>query len=50
MPHDLVIHTRRLLLRPLQPGDVDALFTVFGNAEVMRYWSTPPWPTPEGIS
>ena len=47
MPHDLVIHTRRLLLRPLQPGDVDALFAVFGNPEVMRYWSTPPWTTPE---
>ena len=47
MPHDLVIHTRRLLLRPLQAGDVDALFTVFSHPEVMRYWSTPPWTTPE---
>lgn len=43
MPHDLVIHTRRLLLRPLQPVDVDALFAIFGDPEVMRYWSTPPW-------
>jgi [ribosomal protein S5]-alanine N-acetyltransferase len=47
MPHDLVIHTRRLLLRPLQPGDVDALFAIFSDPEVMRYWSTPPWTTPE---
>ena len=43
MAPDLVIHTRRLLLRPLQPGDVPALFTIFGDPEVMRYWSTPPW-------
>ena len=43
MPHDLVIHTRRLVLRPLQRGDVDALFAIFGDPAVMRYWSTPPW-------
>ncbi len=43
MVETLVIHTQRLLLRPLQTGDVDALFAVFGDAEVMRYWSTPPW-------
>ena len=43
MPHDLAIHTRRLLLRPLQRGDVDALFTIFSDPAVMRYWSTPPW-------
>ena len=47
MPHDLAIHTRRLLLRPLQPGDVDALFGIFSHPEVMRYWSTPPWASPE---
>jgi RimJ/RimL family protein N-acetyltransferase len=43
MPVDVVIHTRRLLLRPLQPGDADALFGVFGDPLVMRHWSTPPW-------
>jgi len=47
MPHELALHTRRLLLRPLQPGDVDALFAIFSNPEVMRYWSTPPWASPE---
>jgi len=39
----IVIHSQRLLLRPLQPGDVDALFAIFGDPEVMRWWSTPPW-------
>lgn len=43
MPFDLAIHTRRLLLRPLQPGDQADLFDLFSQPEVMRYWSTPPW-------
>jgi len=43
MVDEIVIHTRRLLLRPLRQGDADALFAVFGDPEVMRYWSTPPW-------
>jgi RimJ/RimL family protein N-acetyltransferase len=34
----------RVRLRPLQPRDVDGLYEVFSNAEVMRYWSTPPLP------
>src|SRR5215203_1631914 len=32
----------RVALRWLDEGDVDALFDVFSNAEVMRYWSSPP--------
>ena len=44
MPFDVALHTHRLLLRPLQRGDEDALFAVFGDPEVMRHWSTPPWP------
>lgn len=40
---DLSIYTRRLLLRPLVPTDEAALFGIFSDAEVMRYWSTPPW-------
>jgi RimJ/RimL family protein N-acetyltransferase len=36
------IHTERLLLRPMRPSDVDDLFAVFGNPEVMKYWSTRP--------
>ena len=47
MPQDLLIHTRRLLLRPLQPGDVDTLFAIFSDPVVMRYWSTPPWTSSE---
>jgi ribosomal-protein-alanine N-acetyltransferase len=37
------IKTERLLLRPLQASDADALFALFSDPEVMRYWSTPPW-------
>ena len=43
MPFDVALYTRRLLLRPLQPGDADARLAVFGDPETMRYWSTPPW-------
>ncbi|MCB9850042.1 MAG: GNAT family N-acetyltransferase [Phycisphaerales bacterium] len=30
-------------LRWLDDGDVAALYEVFSDARVMRYWSTPPW-------
>lgn len=43
MAQDLCIHTRRLLLRGLQPGDTTALHAIFSDPEVMRHWSTPPW-------
>jgi len=33
----------RVSLRPLTPNDTDDLFAVFGDAEVMRFWSSPPW-------
>lgn len=36
------LEANRVRLRPLQPDDVDGIFEVFSNAEVMRYWSTPP--------
>ena len=36
------ITTARLSLRWISTDDVDALFRIFGNSEVMRYWSTPP--------
>ena len=39
--------TERLLLRPLRPDDAEALFAIFSHPEVMRYWSTPPWPSIE---
>jgi RimJ/RimL family protein N-acetyltransferase len=38
------IRTERLLLRPLQVSDAEALFTLFANWEVIRWLSTPPWP------
>ena len=32
----------RVKLRPLADADVPALFAVFSDEQVMRYWSTPP--------
>jgi len=39
----LELLTPRLRLRPLQDADADALFAIFSDPEVMRYWSTLPW-------
>ena len=39
----LPLETERLSLRPLGEGDAEALFTIFADARVMRYWSSPPW-------
>lgn len=33
----------RLLLRPLDDVDADDLLAIFGDPEVMRYWSREPW-------
>ena len=45
-PFDTVtLTTARLSLRPLVPSDAEALFAVYSDLQVMRYWSTPPWPT-----
>jgi RimJ/RimL family protein N-acetyltransferase len=33
----------RVTLRWLVPSDVDALYEVFSNADVMRYWARPPF-------
>jgi len=41
----LTLRTERLLLRPLRADDAAALFAIFSDPEVMRYWSTPPWPS-----
>ncbi len=43
----LPLTTPRLELRPLQPGDADALFSVFSDPLAMRYWSSPAWTTPQ---
>jgi len=41
----ITLHTKRLLLRPLGAADAPALFEAFSDPRVMRYWSTPPWPS-----
>ncbi len=37
------LHTARLLLRPFNESDADALFALHSNAHVLRFWDTPPW-------
>jgi len=44
---DVRLETARLLLRPLGAEDAPALLAIFGDPEVMRYWSTPPWTSPD---
>jgi len=39
----LTLTTPRLLLRPLRDVDAPALFAIFSDPQVMRYWSAPPW-------
>lgn len=38
-----VLETDRLRLRHPEEGDLGDLFGIFGNAELMRYWSHVPW-------
>lgn len=38
-----VLTTERLILRPLATSDADALYTVFSDPAVVRYWSAEPW-------
>lgn len=35
--------TERLLLRALKPADAEAIFAMFSDPEVVRYWSSTPW-------
>jgi ribosomal-protein-alanine N-acetyltransferase len=37
------LRTVRLVLRPLSALDAGALFALFSDPEVMRYWSCAPW-------
>ena len=39
----LILTTHRLRLRPYRASDADALFAIYSDARVMRYWSHPPW-------
>ena len=43
----LPLLTDRLRLRPLHGGDAEALFAIFSDPKVMRYWSTEPWTSSE---
>lgn len=45
MPGSLppVLHTARLTLRPFREGDAAALFAIFSDAEVVRFWSCAAW-------
>jgi RimJ/RimL family protein N-acetyltransferase len=36
------INAKRVSLRWVTETDIDALYTIFSNEEVMRYWSSPP--------
>lgn len=38
-----VLETERTRLRPFRESDRDALFEVFGDPEVARYWAFPAW-------
>lgn len=40
--HLPTIEAKRICLRLLTEDDVDALYAIYSNPEVMRYWSTPP--------
>jgi len=40
---DITLPTARLQLRPLAPGDADALFALRSDPVVQRYGSHPPW-------
>ena len=37
------LHTTRLLLRPFTEADVEAIFALQSNPDVLRYWDAPPW-------
>jgi RimJ/RimL family protein N-acetyltransferase len=38
-----MLRTERLLLRPFADADADPLFALQSNAQVLRYWDSPPW-------
>lgn len=42
--HLPTINASRVSLRHICKDDVEALYTIFSNPEVMRYWSSPPLP------
>ena len=45
-PLDVVLHTDRLILRPLRPGDAADIFAMYSAPEVVRYWTGAAWTDP----
>lgn len=43
------LRTARLDLRAIDTGDIDALFSIFSEPQVMRYWSRGPYSSPEEL-
>ena len=43
----VTLRTPRLTLRPVADDDAPALFAIFSDRDVMRYWSRPPMTDPE---
>ena len=43
-PPGAIIRTPRLTLRPLRASDVDSIFALFADWQVVRFLSAPPWP------
>ena len=39
----ITLTTERLTLRWFTPADADALFSIFADPDVVRYWSSPEW-------
>ena len=42
-----ILATKRLRLRPFRGSDVKAMHDLYGDADNLRYWSTPPSPSLE---
>lgn len=41
--HTPTLTSARLRLRPFEDADADAIFALQSDAEVLRYWDSPPW-------
>ena len=41
--HTPTLQTTRLLLRPFEEAEVEAIYALQSNARVLRYWDSPPW-------
>ena len=45
-----IITTPRLVLRWISEDDIDSLYAIFSDPQVMRYWSTVPLPNREAAA